>query len=280
MAFQKISKYRREDISDLTQQIQEFEYRKAITLTLFERQFSKKSFEERRSLFLQLENADWDFTEGALNGRDSIAAFKEIKKIGLSKGQTKALMYAYWFSLPKEREAFKKHIIGGVIETRSAIRQQRPNTGFQKVSTAVLGERLYSAQNYFAWGNPLTLLAKEEKQINQEAVVQVIKNAQTETGKNGLTAGIHTLASGLMPFFFQKEGNEILSEDKGLSAQTIQSIVHKGNILEPTLKNFAWLYLTQCKFYQDLEVREFLRKQPQKPQQMLLSLSFDRTRDE
>ena len=284
MAFQNFPDINQESVSDLGAKIHEFEHRKAGTFTFFERCCAKKPDKKRREIFFRLGDIDWDFNEGSFYGPDAERSFVGIYKMGFSSEWTKALRYAYWFSTSKERKALKGHIIAGAVATRPELDQIEPNTDLKNISTAELGKQLYTRQNSFVWPfateNALSILA-QERISPADNVVQVIKMAQDTTKEKGLNAGVQSLVKGLLPCFFRQEQNALKKNTSAWpSYEILEAIVKKKERIEPYLKNFSWLYLTQGKFYQDMEVRNFLENMPQKPTQMLLPLSFGRERSE
>ena len=268
--------------SALNEKIQEFEYRKAGIFTFFERCCAKKTPEKRRDVFFCLKNADWDFDEGVFNGHDARRSFDEIKHLGFSKEWAESLKYAYWFSTSKERHAFKNHVVSGVVASRPELQEQKPQTDYQQISTPLLGNSLLLAQNTLTWTkkDALTFIA-QKRLAPADPVIQVLHNAQKVTDEEGLKAGIYTIVSGLMPYFFRSEQNEFSkNKSTGPSYEVLQSIVQKKTIVEPFLNGYAWLFLTQGKFYQGLEMRKFIEHYPQRRQQMLLGLHFGCERTE
>ncbi|MBR6411930.1 MAG: hypothetical protein IKS41_02070 [Alphaproteobacteria bacterium] len=284
MTFQKFPDINQSDISDLGAKIQEFEHRKAGTFTFFERCCAKKPDEKRREIFFRLGTADWDFEDGILYGPDAEKAFSGIKGMGFSRDWAQALKYAYWFSLPKERKDFKSHIISGTVASRPELNQPAPDTPYHDVSTHELGKQLFSSQCSLVWPfakeNALLVLAQEQvKPV--DAIVQIVKTAQNTAKEKGLSAGVQNLTDELLPCFFRQEQKAIKeSKTPWPSHELLTSIARKKEQIEPYLKNFSWLYLTQAKFYQDMGIRRFLENSPKKPIQMLLPLSFGRERDE
>ena len=67
--------------SNLSEKIKEFEYRKAGTLTFFERCCAKKTPEQRQEFFYALRNMDYDFSEGSFCGYNAYKAPGIIKKL-------------------------------------------------------------------------------------------------------------------------------------------------------------------------------------------------------
>ena len=282
MTLPTFSEIDKDYISALGEKIKEFEYRKIVTFAFFERNCAKKPFQERRDVFFCLKDADYDFSEGNFFGTSAARAQKAMAEKGFSREWTKNLMYAYWFSLPKEREALKNHIIAGVVATRPELKRSRPTTEFYNMATSILGKELFTHQCNLVWPNmrenALMRLAQEQN-VAADQIVDAIQTAQVEVGKKNLNAGIRSLTAGLMPSFFKQEQSEA-SENKaeGIPYETIQSISQKKEVIEPYLNNFSWLYLTQAPFHQKLEMRQFWENLPTK--QMLLPFNFARERDE
>lgn len=284
MTVQSLPDINQDNVFDLSAKIQEFEYRKVSTFAFFERCCAKKPDMKRREIFFRLGTVDWDFNEGTFHGPDAKRAFTDIKNSGFSHEWVQALRYSYWFSTLKERKALKSHIISGVVASRPELEKPAPNTDFHEVPTSELGKELFLSQTSLVWPyakeNALSVLAQDRVRPT-ENIVQTIKIAQDITQEKDLNAGIQTLARGLLPCFFRQE-QQVIKESSSPwpSYEILESITEKRKRVEPYLKNFSWLYLTQGKFYQDMELRIFLENTPQKPQQMLLPLSFGRERSE
>ena len=269
--------------SDLVGQIHEFEYRKTITFTFFERCFSKKPFEKRREGLQLLKEADIDFKEGVLHGYNAPPAFNEIKNMGFGHEWAKSLMYAYYFSLPHERRAFQNHIISGVIAARPTLKRSRPITDFQNTATSEIGKRLFEAQANMVWtsirNNALTYIAQDPTNPTNQ-VIQAVRTAQKTAEQKGLTSGVHALTTGLLPFFFRRDQAEFSqNKSQGPSYEVLQNVVQKKIHLEPFLDNFGWLFLTQGKYYQELELRDFQKRMPRQSEQPLLPLTFAHERE-
>ena len=186
--------------------------------------------------------------------------------------------------MPAERKAFTNHILAGIVASRPEMKKARPVTSFGDISTSVLGEHLYSRQNDLFWPhfkvNALLFIAMN-RLASPTDVLQVVEKARNIQQSKGLNAGVQSLTNDLMPYFFQSEKKEILENNaKGIPSETVQAIAQKKERVEPFLSGFSWLFLTQARYYQDLEVRMFLENTPKKPQQMLLPLTFGRTRSE
>ena len=284
MTIQNFSDINSASVLNLKKIIQEFEYRKAIILTFFERSFAKKAPNQRREFFFALDNMSHDFDEGWLGGHNAQKAPNMIKQLGFNKEWTKNLMFAYWFSMPVERKAFTNHILAGVVATRSELKSIKPATPFYNEPTSVLGNHLYSIQNSFVWPyhqeNALSFIAAN-KLASVEEIAPVVKNAQEVSYAKGLKPGVQALVSGLMPYFFRSEKEEVLTDaSEGLPYEIVQSVAEKKETLEPFLNNFSWLFLTQAKYYQDMEVRMFSENAPKKLKQTLLPVSFEHTRAE
>ena len=272
-----------ESISSLSGLIQEFEYRKSGVLTFFEHTCAKKNLPIRQQIVSCLECADEDFDNGSFCGPNAKRGFEAIKNKGINSAWAQNLKYAYWFSLPKERSSFQKHLSAGVVAEHPISKNMHLRTDFREYSTHQLGERLISAQNDLLWPsavkNALFFIAATHI-APTEQVVQVMQNAQNDTVAQNLNTGIQTVKEGLMPYFFRPEYDEIMAKkSKSISYPTIGAIVQKQKEIEPYLENFAYLFLTQGKYYQELVIRNFLENTRKKEQQMLLPLVYGRERE-
>jgi len=114
-------------------------------------------------------------------------------------------------------------------------------------------------------------MIKEYNLAPAEEVIHAVQDASRVSDDKGLNEGVGRLTKHLTPFFFPESSQKP-------SDESLQNATTRLGQVKSLLSAFSWLYLTQDKFYQEMELRDFTRVSAQRPQQLLLPLGFQNER--
>jgi hypothetical protein len=254
-------------IADADKVITEFKYRQALTLTKFETLCSKKEAKQRDEIVLALEyDADEMCEHGYFSHYRQRAKSALQTTLKLSDRESEELLMTYYFSLPREREKFKRHIIAGVVEKRPELYTLKPNPEFKRTSTKELGRKLVGLQADLRHTKELNigiqLSSRPAEKI--EKIKAVLLLAIKESDEFGIDTAVQNLTNRILPHYFKEASPYIKKDNKKALSESLRARPEKYVKVKNLLNVYGWLLLTNSRLDQPFIINALNYREQQK----------------
>ncbi len=254
-------------IADADKVITEFKYRQALTLTKFETLCSKKETKQRDEIVFALEyDADEMCEHGYFSHYTQRMKTSLKTTLKLSDRESEELLMTYYFSLPKEREKFKRHIIAGVVEKRPELYTLKPNPEFKKTSTKELGRKLVGLQADLRHAKELNIgiQLSSHPTEKREKIKDILLLAIKESDEFGIDTTIQNLTNRTLPYYFKEASPYIKKDNKKALSESLRARPEKYVKVRNLLNVYGWLLLTSSRLDQPFIINDINHREQQK----------------